>query len=197
MLMGETVDKNSNKATPVHDSKWRLKIGDQIHGPYTFKQMRSLVMQGLLSPHSMIALANSQDWKIATQDSDIASIFHGHSNKKFGSRVRATPLAEERAPSKGNNFILVFDIKSESNTDLEQTIMRLGRASRLTNNIWILHGDYTAGTLRNTLIHYLGKNDTLFVVDTTRSKAAWFNLGPEMDSKIRKVWKDKDEDPAP
>jgi hypothetical protein len=42
--------------------------------------------------------------------------------------------------------------------------------------------------IRNQLVQQLGKLDVLFVVDATRDKAAWFNFGPEADSRIRRNW---------
>jgi len=29
----------------------------------------------------------------------------------------------------------------------------------------------------------------LFVIDATNDKAAWFNFGPEVDARIRKIWR--------
>ena len=34
----------------------------------------------------------------------------------------------------------------------------------------------------------LGKLDTLFIVDAVHDKAAWFNFGPEADTRIRRMW---------
>ena len=34
----------------------------------------------------------------------------------------------------------------------------------------------------------MGKIDTLFIVDAAHDKAAWFNFGPETDTRIRKMW---------
>ena len=34
----------------------------------------------------------------------------------------------------------------------------------------------------------LGKLDTIFIVDAAHDKAAWFNFGPEADTRIRKMW---------
>jgi hypothetical protein len=38
------------------------------------------------------------------------------------------------------------------------------------------------------LVQKLGKLDTLFIVDAVHDKAAWFNFGPETDTRIRKMW---------
>ena len=42
--------------------------------------------------------------------------------------------------------------------------------------------------VRNLLVQQLSKLDVLFVVDATHNKAAWFNFGPEADSRIRRIW---------
>ena len=33
-----------------------------------------------------------------------------------------------------------------------------------------------------------GKLDMLFIADATHDKAAWFNFGPEADSRVRRIW---------
>ena len=55
-------------------------------------------------------------------------------------------------------------------------------------NLWIVTTDQTVSAVRNRLVQELGKLDTLFVVDATHGKAAWFNFGPEVDVRIRRVW---------
>jgi hypothetical protein len=72
----------------------------------------------------------------------------------------------------------------------EAAINRLGAAYRLSTQAWLLHTDRSVGTVRNELVQHLGMLDGLFIIDTTRGgKTAWFNLGPEADAKIRKVWR--------
>ena len=42
--------------------------------------------------------------------------------------------------------------------------------------------------IRNTLSQTLERGDRFVVVDATRDRLAWFNLGPEVDVRISKVW---------
>ena len=42
--------------------------------------------------------------------------------------------------------------------------------------------------IKLALVQKLGKIDTLFIVDAAHDKAAWFNFGPETDTRIRKMW---------
>ena len=54
--------------------------------------------------------------------------------------------------------------------------------------MWIISTDQSVSAVRNRLVQELGKADSLFVIDASRGKAAWFNFGPEADVRIRRVW---------
>jgi len=64
----------------------------------------------------------------------------------------------------------------------------LGPTYRLNQLVWLLHSDNSAGAIRNELVQHLGNTDNVFIADASRGKMAWFNLGPEADARIRKVW---------
>ncbi len=176
-------------------AKWNLKIGDKIHGPYTANQMRSLVGQGMVAPHSLIAPAGSDDWCGAAQDAVISGFFR----KKSGTAPSPPERKSRKTPSpvagqdEQTNFVLITDIKSENYNDLEQAILSLGRARHIMKNVWVLRSRYSAGTVRNALVQYMGSMDSLFVVDADHGKTAWFNLGLETDAKIRDVWQKSEE----
>ena len=73
-------------------------------------------------------------------------------------------------------------------SNLEEAINSLGQSYRLTTNVWIIATEQTVSAVRNRLVQELGKADSLFVIDASRGKAAWFNFGPEADVRIRRVW---------
>ncbi|KAB7739238.1 hypothetical protein F2P47_13550 [Parvibaculum sedimenti] len=87
------------------------------------------------------------------------------------------------------NFIIIMDIKARYAGPLEQAIMSLGPAYKLAPNVWCVNTNGTAGGLLNDLSMHIGKSDTMFIVDATRDRTAWLNLGPESDAKIRRVWR--------
>jgi hypothetical protein len=53
---------------------------------------------------------------------------------------------------------------------------------------WVVSSEMSLNAIRNTLVQKLGKLDTLFVADASHDKAAWFNFGPEAESRIRRIW---------
>jgi hypothetical protein len=103
----------------------------------------------------------------------------------------AAPLfpTERDAQTEPSNFIIVFDVRSRGHGKLEEHIMSLGRAVRVMQGMWLLNAAMTSGAIRNQLMKHFGSNDTFVIVDATRDKLAWFNLGPEIDSQIRQVWR--------
>jgi hypothetical protein len=62
----------------------------------------------------------------------------------------------------------------------------------ISSGVWILRGAASAAHLRNELSHLLERNDKLLVVDASRDRSAWFNLGRDADQRIRELWGRKD-----
>jgi len=87
------------------------------------------------------------------------------------------------------NFLIVLDIKARFAGPLEQAIMSLGPAYKLAANVWCVNTDATAPGLLNDLSVHIGKTDSMFIADTTRDRTAWSSMGPEVDAKIRRVWR--------
>ena len=96
-----------------------------------------------------------------------------------------TPAADHVAA----HFAVIIDQKAQgAASNIEGAINSLGPAHRLTTNVWIISTDQSVSAVRNRLVQELGKADSLFVIDASRGKAAWFNFGPEADVRIRRVW---------
>jgi len=169
--------------TPKLD-RWEMKIGRSVYGPYTREEMESLATQGLLAPHSRIAKQGSTNWNRASADPVIGEIF-GRKYRQGAEEGKDQSAANE---PQATNFALFLEIASDSNIDLFQAIRNLGPSSRISRSCWLVKSDRTAGAIRNALVPLMANADSLLVVDTSKSKLAWFNLGPEADSKIRKVW---------
>jgi hypothetical protein len=104
----------------------------------------------------------------------------------------APPHAERIVPASEHasaNMTLVFDLKSRGHGKLEEDIMSIGPATKVMSGVWILHTSLSATTVRNQLIKHFGAIDSFFIVDATRDRTTWFNLGPEIDAHIRRVWR--------
>ena len=99
------------------------------------------------------------------------------------------PIAAPAAEHTAAHFAVILDQKAQSAaSNIEAAINSLGPAYRLTTNVWIISTDQSVSAVRNRLVQELGKADSLFVIDASRGKAAWFNFGPETDTRIRMIW---------
>jgi hypothetical protein len=191
---------------------WTLNISGRIYGPYTSERMRAFATEGRLSPQSLVAREGTSDWHEAREEPEFADFFGKPAaagtpgaetpqianptvvvpavNPMTQAPTRPVAAAPETSPD-GNRiaqFAVVVDLKSRSPGNLEQAVSSLGPAYRLLPNVWIVSTEQTVNAVRNRLVQELGKLDSLFVVDATRGKAAWFNFGPEADVRIRRVW---------
>jgi hypothetical protein len=182
------------------NSSWRINVSGQIYGPYTGQQIKAFATEGRLAPHSIVQ-AGEGPWITAIDDPVLGQLFVQKQTQKpsapvaaqgFGARAAAESAPAAQAEPTSANFVVIADLRSRGSGPFEAAISRLGDVYRLNQLVWLLHTDRTAGTIRNELIQHMGNNDHLVIVDATRGKTAWFNLGPEGDSKIRRVWKRTD-----
>jgi len=167
---------------------WTINVGGRVYGPYTSERMREFAGEGRLAPKSLVAREGTSDWHEAHDDPEFADLFGARDAKaaavpSVNGNVTPQDLGLPRA-----QLAIVLDVKSRVSNNFEQTIMSLGPAYRLLPNVWIVATEDSANAVRNRLVQELGKLDSLFVIDATRNKAAWFNFGPEADVKIRRVW---------
>lgn len=177
---------------------WTISVSGQSYGPYTAAQMQAFVGEGRLAARSLVCRAGESRFAAAADDPVLAAFF------RPAEPVRPTPFftadgSEDATPSfgRGNDdapagqrahFLIVADMKSRSISGLEEEIFNLGPAYPIMPQAWLLSSDMAINAIRQTLVQKLGKLDILFIADTTHDKAAWFNFGPEADSRIRRIW---------
>jgi hypothetical protein len=178
---------------------WTISVGGRVYGPYSLEQMQGFHAENRLADHSLVARAGEEQFHAASEDTELAPMFVAAAAAaveaaadapaepaqphRFGARAEA-----ENTPGVPAHFVIVADMKSRSITGLEEEIFALGQAHRFGPQAWVLVSDATINAIRNALVQKLGKIDTLFIVDAAHDKAAWFNFGPETDTRIRKMW---------
>ena len=186
---------------------WTINVGGRLYGPFSSERMRSFASEGRLAPTSLVALENATDWREARNEPQFADLFapipaqapapamerplQQTSPAPAPAQMAAAhprPLNGVAADVQRTQFAVVTDMKSRGGASFEHAIAALGPSYQLLPNVWIVSSDQTVSAVRNRLIQELGKSDSLFVVDASRGKAAWFNFGPDADAHIRRVW---------
>jgi len=179
---------------------WTISVGGRVYGPYSLEQMQGFHAENRLADHSLVARAGEEQFHPAIEDAELALLFQPVADVEPVAAPAAS-LAEpaqphrfgaSREPESGSegpgHFVIVADMKSRSIAGLEEEIFTMGPAHRFGPQAWVLSSEASINVIRNALVQKLGKIDTIFIVDAAHDKAAWFNFGPETDTRIRKMW---------
>jgi hypothetical protein len=173
---------------------WTINAGGRVYGPFSPERMRSFASEGRLAGVSLVAPEDSSEWREARDEPAFADLFPRVADpapavtERPPSSPPPMPAAGHESDVPRTQFAIVLDLKSRGSGNLEQVIASFGPSYQLLPNVWIVSSDQTANAVRNRLVQELGKSDSLFVVDASRGKAAWFNFGPDADVRIRRVW---------
>jgi len=171
---------------------WTISVGGRVYGPYSLDQMQGFRAENRLADHSLVAREGLEQFQPAIEDPDLAQLFQTEPTAptpqpqpaphRFGARP------EPETESGPSHFVIIADLKSSSTTGLEEEIFKLGTAHRFMPQAWVLSSESSINVVRTALVRKVGKLDALFIVDAAHDKAAWFNFGPESDSRIRRMW---------
>jgi hypothetical protein len=174
---------------------WFVNVQGRAYGPYSAEQMEGFVGEGRLAAHSLITRAGETEFRAAGDEPEFTALFQqSKAEAEAIQPAEPAPAASfgrhdaEESTGERSHFIIVADMKSRSVQGLEEEIYNLGPAYAVLPQVWVVATEQTVNTVRNLLVQKLGKLDVLLVVDATNNKAAWFNFGPEADSRIRRIW---------
>lgn len=177
---------------------WLVTVEGQAYGPYPSEQMQAFIAEGRVVADSLVSGPGDEAPHHAGEDPILGELFQpaapgaDASAEKPASSESASPQKFGRQADPGDgelaHFIVIADMKSRPIKALEEEVLSLGQAYPIMSQVWVLKTEESINVVRNALVQKLGTLDTLFVVDTTHDKAAWFNFGPEADARIRRVW---------
>ena len=172
---------------------WFVNVQGRAYGPYSAEQMQGFAAEGRLAAHSLVTRAGETEFRAASDEPELATLFQAAAPAAAQPARAAEPSAFGRNDTDGNStdrshFVIIADMKSRSLQGLEEEIYNLGPAFPLLPQVWLLTTEQPVNVVRNLLVQKLGKLDVLFVVDASHNKAAWFNFGPEADTRVRRMW---------
>ncbi len=179
----------SGKVRAQMTDAWSINAGGRVYGPYTLERMHAFAEEGRLAAYSLVT-CDGAEWHEASTDAAFAKFFVTGGDAPAATAVTEpspAPTSEDLANGVAHLTIAV-DVKSQAKAKLERAILSLGPTYKLLSNVWIVSSDQPVAKVRNRLVRELGKRDSLFVVDSTHGKAAWFNFGADADTRIRRVW---------
>ncbi len=175
-----------------------ISVAGRTYGPYSAHQMKAFAAEGRLGRQSLVAHTGETNFRKAADEPELSHIFsppppregavaqslrRDNPGSAFGRNDTQSQSGER------THIVIIADMKSGSIARLEEEIATFGPACAILPQVWLLASDTSVTNVRNHLVQQLGKLDMLFVIDATNDKAAWFNFGPEVDARIRKIWR--------
>lgn len=160
----------SEQANPVkatNAEQWWVQVRGKAYGPYARAQLGRFVDEGRVRPTTQVSNSAEGGWIEAR-------------------RVIGLVAAND-APEAANVFVHA-EIISGSWNSFMAALASMGYVADLAPGLWLVRTRFSAGIIRNTLSQTLETGDRFAVIDATRDRFAWFNLGPEVDVRISKVW---------
>jgi hypothetical protein len=172
---------------------WFINVQGRAYGPYSEAQLQGFAAEGRLASHSLVTRAGETEFRAAGDEPALTLLFP---QPKPAEEIAAPAQPatafgrhdDDGSPPERAHVVIIADMKSRSVQGLEEEIYNLGPAYPLFPQVWLLATEHPVNAVRNLLVQKLGKMDVLFVVDATHNKAAWFNFGPEADTRIRRIW---------
>lgn len=163
-------------AAPIHlpaAKRWWVQVRGRAYGPYTTEQLSSFISEGRVRPNTRVSDAEDGVWIEARRVIGLSQAFRHEA---------ANDVAEAA------NVFVHAEIFSGSWQSFMAALESMGAVCELAPGLWLVRTRFSAGVIRNTLSQTLERGDRFVVIDATRDRLAWFNLGPEVDVKITKVW---------
>ena len=201
---------------------WYVQIQNQAYGPYSEAQMQGFVAEGRVNEQSLISNDPAQGF-YAALGYDVFRLWAGTGQAVaaggLGSLLISSPrpftrlsqykhtkklptypetIADVYTPAPTENaatniFLVMAEIRSDGAMGFLQALQGFGTAQRIGDTVWLLRSASGVEQLRNTLSQSLDRQDRLFILDSTANKTAWFNIGADLDGRIRELWSE-DED---
>jgi hypothetical protein len=165
---------------------WRIEAEGRVYGPYSFAQMTEFAAQGRLSAASRVSDQADGGFRRAREVAQLQPLFAATQIKAQAPAPALAP-SPTAAPEEANVLVFV-EAHTLSHDALEDTLASLGLAVPVAQGLWLMRTRHTSSVIRNMVSQKLKAGDRLFVLDATRDKLAWFNLGPVADVRVREVW---------
>lgn len=154
--------------------QWWVQVRGQAYGPYSFEQLIRFVEEGRVRASTFVSDKPESGWTEA--------------RRVGGLMPQPRPEVRDVAAIEAANIFVFAEIRSGAWMRFMAALEAMGALAELAPGLWLVRTRHSSGVIRNTLSQTLELGDKFVVMDATRDRFAWFNLGPEVDVRIGHVW---------
>lgn len=155
-------------------TQWWVQVRGRAFGPYGLEQMARFLAEGRVRPSTLVSDQADRGWTEA--------------HKVTALRGLRAPQPSNDVRAEAANVFVHAEIVSGAWNGFTAALESMGSVCELSPGLWLVRTKFSAGVVRNTLSQTLERGDRFVVIDASRDRLAWFNLGPEIDVRISKVW---------
>lgn len=160
--------------------QWWVQVRGQAYGPYSAEQMRGFIQEGRVRPSTHVTNKIENGW---TEARRVPGLQPGARADSFRRQAPSNEAHVEAA-----NVFVFAEIRSGAWMPFMAALESMGALVELAPGLWLVRTRHSAGVIRNALSQTLERGDKFVVMDSTRDRFAWYNLGPEVDVRINQVW---------
>ena len=168
---------------PFEGVKWRVKIGDREYGPYPRSRLIDFLKEGRVTGSTFLCCGTDTDYHRADHHPNLRWDFKGPRKRKFGD----PKLAPGESVVPVSNYFIAARL-SAGNERFERVLREAGKMTRASGDMWVLRSRLTVQQLRNQLTMIMRPHEHFFIVNASKDRLAWFNIGVENDIAVRNVW---------
>jgi hypothetical protein len=172
---------------PIPSVKWRIKVGETEYGPYPRSRLIDFLKEGRVVASTPLCCGADPEYVRADKHPQLRWDFNANRKRKFG-EPRLDP-GETEVPV--CNYFIAARLMSTSDA-FEKQLREAGKMTRAAGDMWVVRSRLTVQQIRNKLTSIMRPHEHFVIVNATKDRLAWFNLGAENDVAVRDVW-DSDE----
>jgi hypothetical protein len=184
---------------------WFVQAAGQVWGPYSPARLARFVVEGRVTPESLVAAEIEGPFHAASRWRSLAPLFHAPkryhhqpapvagveptSDSVPAAQTEPQPSAEAQSSASATRPLLIWaELASLSPDRFEALVARYGAVVALRPTVWLVQARCDAAALRNALSRRLTGADALLIVQAPLDQAAWFNLDSAAERRLREVW---------
>lgn len=157
---------------------WYVRAQGKVHGPFSAERMIDFVAEGRVVGATEVS-RDASIWRLAYEIEFLA--------KPLGKRGFGAGAKMMRAPG-GINLLVWCDIRGRNQAAFDAALYEIGQATQIGFDLWLVRTAYSISEARTRLAKEMLAGDRLLVVDSTHDRLGWFNLGPEIEARLREHW---------
>ena len=166
---------------------WWVQVQGQAYGPYPPAQMRAFVEEGRVKPHTLVSVQREGGWRAAKDAGLIDNDHAAHVNDAPPPVLRG-PSEPVQDDARLSNMAIWGELPGGGEDHVQRTLEAFGASARVGANLWVLRTVHPVSAVRAAIASGLSVGERCLVIDASRGRLAWSNLGLDSESSLRRVW---------